>query len=68
MDKEVDKKEVLPADIPSADRRITRTEFLKKVIVAGGVASAPLIVDKFLVQPAAAGTAGKLSIGGAGGP
>lgn len=62
----MDNTEVSKADTPSSDRRITRTEFLKKVIIAGGVASAPVILDKFLVQPAAAGTAGKLTIGGSG--
>lgn len=43
-----------PTEHPSSDRRMSRSEFLKKVMIAGGAASAPLILDKFLVQPAAA--------------
>ncbi len=38
----------------SSDPRLTRTQFLKQVLLAGGLAASPVILDKFLVQPAPA--------------
>lgn len=44
-----------PTEEPkSSDPRLTRTEFLKQIIVAGSLAATPVILDKFLVQPAPA--------------
>lgn len=51
---------------PSSDRRMSRSEFLKKVMLTGGVISAPVILDKFLVQPAAAASS-RLTSGQIGG-
>ncbi|MBY0552765.1 MAG: hypothetical protein K2W95_36110 [Candidatus Obscuribacterales bacterium] len=51
---------------PSSDRRLSRSEFLKKVMLTGGVISAPVILDKFLVQPAAAASS-RLTAGQIGG-
>lgn len=38
---------------PSSDRRMNRAEFLKKVAATGGLLAAPVIMDVFLIQPAA---------------
>lgn len=41
-------------EAPSSDSRLTRAEFLKKALIAGGVLSAPVVLDKFLVRSAPA--------------
>lgn len=45
---------------PSSDRRMSRADFLRKAMIAGSLASAPLVLDKFLIQPAAAQTRGTM--------
>lgn len=45
-----DQKQSVPEPI-SCDGEITRSDFIKKVLLYGALGSAPVVVDKFLVPP-----------------
>jgi len=58
---ETSDKNQAPPETPSADSALSRQEFLKMALTAAGVGAlfvAPVIVDKFLVPPAYAGSTG----------
>lgn len=52
--KKTEQTEEATPHVASSDSKLTRAEFLKKVAMTGALTAAPIILDSFLVQPAAA--------------